>query len=96
MRKPVCELPNHVSECVWSQALAELSTRLLFTFLPLNVDSSSVGIAPSISQRRISVAEHTYVRHYYGLFNWECCSERFISRRMTLGEKPRSAVTMRR
>ena len=69
LAKTSLRMPNHVSECVSSQALAELSPHSLFTFEALNVNSSSVSVAPSISQRHTSAAKLMYEKQYYGLLD---------------------------
>ena len=67
LAKTSLRMPNHVSECVWSQR-AELSTHSVF-HSSLNVKDSSVGVAPSNSQRHTSAAKLMYEKQYYGLLD---------------------------
>ena len=67
LAKTSLRMPNHVSECVWSQR-AELSTHSVF-HSSLNVKNSSDGVAPSISQRHTSAAKLMYEKQYYGLLD---------------------------
>ena len=48
-----------------------VNTLTVHFFEPLNLNNSTVDVAPSISQRHMSVAEHTHVNHCYCLMNWE-------------------------
>ena len=77
LAKTSLRMPNHVSECVWSQR-AELSTHSVF-HSSLNVKNSSDGVAPSISQRHTSAAKLMYEKQYYGLLDLGTMLGMFLS-----------------